>query len=150
MYEALYAHHLFHRDHNTEIIKFTLCLIKHQEHVWGRGDIDLHILNLRKRWRRVVSFKLTALYFRYPLDWRLDGYQSRSECDGLVNIFLFFFLMALQPFLGLWPHISVAKSFYTDGRTPWTSDQPVARPLPIHRTTQTRKNAQTYKHPCLE
>jgi hypothetical protein len=27
---------------------------------------------------------------------------------------------------------------YTVGRTPWTSDQPVARPLPKHRTTQTQ------------
>jgi hypothetical protein len=26
----------------------------------------------------------------------------------------------------------------TDGRTPWTSDQLVARPLPKHRTTQTQ------------
>jgi hypothetical protein len=26
---------------------------------------------------------------------------------------------------------------YTVGRTPWTGDQPVARPLPTHRTTQT-------------
>jgi hypothetical protein len=26
---------------------------------------------------------------------------------------------------------------FTDGRTPWTSDQPITRPLPIHRTTQT-------------
>jgi hypothetical protein len=25
---------------------------------------------------------------------------------------------------------------YTVGRTPWTGDQPVARPLPTHRTTQ--------------
>jgi hypothetical protein len=49
----------------------------------------------------------------------------------------FFFPMALQPFLGPWPYISVSRSFYIDGRTPWTSDQPVARPLPIHRTTQT-------------
>jgi hypothetical protein len=28
------------------------------------------------------------------------------------------------------------KSLYTDGRTPWTGDQAVARPLPTHRTTQ--------------
>jgi hypothetical protein len=27
---------------------------------------------------------------------------------------------------------------FTDGRTPWTSDQLVARPLPKHRTTQTQ------------
>jgi hypothetical protein len=27
---------------------------------------------------------------------------------------------------------------FTEGRTPWTGDQPVARPLPKHRTTQTQ------------
>jgi hypothetical protein len=33
---------------------------------------------------------------------------------------------------------------YTAGRTPWTEDQPVARPLPTHRTTQTQnKRTQT-------
>jgi hypothetical protein len=33
---------------------------------------------------------------------------------------------------------------YTVGRTPWTGDQPVARPLPKHRTTQTQnKRTQT-------
>jgi hypothetical protein len=29
---------------------------------------------------------------------------------------------------------------YTVGRTPWTGDQPVARPLPAHRTTQTHRD----------
>jgi hypothetical protein len=28
---------------------------------------------------------------------------------------------------------------YPVGRTPWTGDQPVTRPLPTHRTTQTEK-----------
>jgi hypothetical protein len=33
---------------------------------------------------------------------------------------------------------------YTVGRTPFTGDQPVARPLPTHRTTQTQnKRTQT-------
>jgi hypothetical protein len=33
---------------------------------------------------------------------------------------------------------------YTIGRTPWTGDQPVARSLPTHRTTQTQnKSTQT-------
>jgi hypothetical protein len=33
---------------------------------------------------------------------------------------------------------------YTVGRTPWTGDQPVTRPLPTHRTTQTQnKRTQT-------
>jgi hypothetical protein len=38
---------------------------------------------------------------------------------------------------------------YTVGRTPWTGDQPVARPLPTHRTTQIQ-NKGIHRHPCLE
>jgi hypothetical protein len=34
---------------------------------------------------------------------------------------------------------------FTVGRTPWTGDLPVARPLPKHRTTQTQKNAYTHQ-----
>jgi hypothetical protein len=33
--------------------------------------------------------------------------------------------------------------FYAVSRTPWTGDQPVARPLPAHRID-------THRHPCLE
>jgi hypothetical protein len=33
---------------------------------------------------------------------------------------------------------SVCNLSYTVGRTPWASDQRVARPLPTHRTTQTQ------------
>jgi hypothetical protein len=41
------------------------------------------------------------------------------------------------------PLLDVGRFFiflilYTVGRTPWTGDQPVARPLPTHRTTQTQ------------
>jgi hypothetical protein len=38
---------------------------------------------------------------------------------------------------GPWPLFQFL-SLYADGRTPGTSDQPVARPLPIQRTTQTQ------------
>jgi hypothetical protein len=52
--------------------------------------------------------------------------------------------MALQSFVGPWPHLRLRNLFYTDSRTPWTRDQPVARPLPTHRTTQTQnKRTQT-------
>jgi hypothetical protein len=57
--------------------------------------------------------------------------------------------MALQPFVGTWPLLQFRNLFYTDGRTPRTSDQPVARPLPTHRATQTQ-NKRTHKHPCLK
>jgi hypothetical protein len=34
---------------------------------------------------------------------------------------------------------------HTVSRIPWTGDQPVARPLPIHRTTRTKdKRTQTF------
>jgi hypothetical protein len=29
-------------------------------------------------------------------------------------------------------------------------DQPIARPLPTHRTTQTQNKRTQYRHPCLE
>jgi hypothetical protein len=52
--------------------------------------------------------------------------------------------MALQPFAGSWPLLQFRNLFYTDGRTPCTGDQPVARPLPTRRTTQTQnKRTQT-------
>jgi hypothetical protein len=47
-------------------------------------------------------------------------------------------LRALQPFVGPWPLLEFRNLFYTVFRIPWTSDQPVARPLPTHRTTQTQ------------
>jgi hypothetical protein len=45
--------------------------------------------------------------------------------------------VVLQPFVGPWPVLQFRNHFYTAGKTPWTRDQPVARPLPTHRTTQT-------------
>jgi hypothetical protein len=40
--------------------------------------------------------------------------------------------MTRQPFVGPWRLLQF-RNLYTDGRTPWTSDQSVARPLPTHR-----------------
>jgi hypothetical protein len=50
---------------------------------------------------------------------------------------MFIFSSSSSPFRAQASY-SVPKSFFTDGRTPWTGDQPVARPLPKHRTTLTR------------
>jgi hypothetical protein len=38
---------------------------------------------------------------------------------------------------------------YTVGKTPWTSDQPVARPLPTHRTTPTENKHTQTSVPCV-
>jgi hypothetical protein len=67
----------------------------------------------------------------------------------------FFFPLTLQP--QFWPcptsmKLSVSLQStrsYTVGRTPWTGDQHVARPMPVHK----HKNAHTYtntKHSCPE
>jgi hypothetical protein len=48
--------------------------------------------------------------------------------------------MALQPFVGPWPLFQFLDPIYRVSGTPWTGDQPVARPLPTHRTTQTQNN----------
>jgi hypothetical protein len=46
--------------------------------------------------------------------------------------------MALQPFVGPWPLLQFRNHLYKVGRTPWTGNQPVARPLPTHKATQTQ------------
>jgi hypothetical protein len=52
-------------------------------------------------------------------------------------------IMALQPFVIPWPFFSFLI-LYTVGSSTWTGEQPVARPLPTHRTTQTQnKRTQT-------
>jgi hypothetical protein len=52
---------------------------------------------------------------------------------------------ALQP---LWTMATFFQflNTYTIGRTPWTGDQPVARPLPTHRSTQTQNKPHTGIH----
>jgi hypothetical protein len=51
---------------------------------------------------------------------------------------IIFFSVVLPTHSGPWPLIQFRNHFYTDGRTPWTGDQPVARPLHTHRTIQTQ------------
>jgi hypothetical protein len=43
--------------------------------------------------------------------------------------------MVLQPFLSLGRFFNLLI-LYTVGRTPWTGDQPVARPQPTHRINE--------------
>jgi hypothetical protein len=42
-----------------------------------------------------------------------------------------YFSTALQPFLGPWSLFFGSVIIYTVGRTHWSGDQPVARPLPM-------------------
>jgi hypothetical protein len=57
--------------------------------------------------------------------------------------------MALQPFVGPWPLLQFVMFFYTNGRIPWTGNQPVARPVPTQRTAKHRNSTHTHKEPCF-
>jgi hypothetical protein len=66
-----------------------------------------------------------------------------------IKLHFFFFSLALQPQFGPWPtsmKLSVSLRFsrsWTVGRTPWASDQLVARPLPVHKHRKTHTHTQT-------
>jgi hypothetical protein len=72
-------------------------------------------------------------------------YTSRSSSYTLPNSPppISIYLWLYSHFVGPWP-LFTFLIFYTDGRTPWTGDRSVARPLPAHRTAQTQnKRTQT-------
>jgi hypothetical protein len=61
--------------------------------------------------------------------------------QSIINMNSFFHLfihssMALELFVGTWLLTFSFVILYTVGRTPWTGDQPVAKPLRTHRTEQ--------------
>jgi hypothetical protein len=79
-----------------------------------------------------------------PAEIRNEYLPITSQARYRYDILFFHSSMALQPFVGPRPLLQFHNLFCTDGRTPWTSDQLVARPLPTHRTTQTQnKRTQT-------
>jgi hypothetical protein len=49
---------------------------------------------------------------------------------------------------GSWPLFQFLN-LYKVGRTPWTGDQPVARPLPTHKTTQTQNKCTQTSMPLV-
>jgi hypothetical protein len=65
------------------------------------------------------------------------------------SLHLLLLLWLYSPLLGLDRFFSFLI-LCTVGRTPWMGDQPVTRPLPAHRTTQTQNKRTRYRHTCLE
>jgi hypothetical protein len=81
---------------------------------------------------------------------------SRSKSQGLihnvqniVNMKQVLLLWLYSPLLGRGSFFSFLI-LHTAGRTTWSGDQPVARPLPTHRTKQTQNKRTQYRHPYLE
>jgi hypothetical protein len=80
--------------------------------------------------QRIMNCTLIACDLK-PFFMRRGGYDPPAR--GFTELFS----MALPVHSRPWPLLQFRNNFYTDGRTPWTSDQPVARTLPKHRITQT-------------
>jgi hypothetical protein len=59
---------------------------------------------------------------------------------------LYYLSMALQYSVGPWPLFQFLN-LYTVGGTPWTGDQPVAGPLPTHRTAKTQNKCKQTSTP---
>jgi hypothetical protein len=72
------------------------------------------------------------------------GWSSSFEVGKVAKNSSPIFLPLCSQFLEHRADFSVFWSF-TGGRTPWTGDQLVARPLPKHRITQAEKNAHTHQ-----
>jgi hypothetical protein len=65
-----------------------------------------------------------------------------SRLNYILSSSLSTYLWLYSPY-GPWPHFQFLN-LYTLNRTPWTEDQPIARPLLEHRTAQTQnKRIQT-------
>jgi hypothetical protein len=62
----------------------------------------------------------------------------RILCIQRIHLFIHS-SMALQPFVGPWPILHLRNLIFTNGRTPWTSDQPVVRPLPTGQHKQNKR-----------
>jgi hypothetical protein len=68
----------------------------------------------------------------------------------IIIIILLLLFWLYSPLLELCGRFFSFLILYTVGRTPWTGDHHVARPLPTHRTTLTQNKRIQYRHLCFE
>jgi hypothetical protein len=128
-----------------------------EEGTWGNSSLSLSYLDSRSVWwtlefdTNVVLLEITvSWYFRIfctdnnstkghrtlsnPFGLRLSSFDINLCSPVCYHSFIngstaLCWALVLPEFRYL---------FYTVGRTPWTGDQTVARPLPTHRTTHTQ------------
>jgi hypothetical protein len=71
------------------------------------------------------------------------NYLQKESIIIMIIVIIIIIITDVQPFVGPWLLFQFLDSVYTVGRTSWTRDRPVARPLPNHRTTQTHTDIHT-------
>jgi hypothetical protein len=98
--------------------------------------IQLSLLILRINWFSFVEEPLMRI--PWNLISKLHCCVTRNNKWHLWLIENNVFSSPLAPILEHKADFLVPLIIFTDGRTPWTGDQLVSRPLPKHRTTQTQ------------
>jgi hypothetical protein len=121
-------------------------------HAHNTIEETLEVLHIQKKGRLLNTLEHFHMYnlSKQKLQMNETFTDTHNPTFNLNNkIFFIRSSVALQSFVG--PDIFFRFTIfpYTDGRTPWTSDQPIARPLPTHRTIQTQ-NKCTHGHLRLE
>jgi hypothetical protein len=108
-----------------------VCLPWNEAHICGlRPDLSLTIRHFQVCW--CGAFSLTrGRVCRLP--------ESQSTVISLLSVCtIYIFLTGSTAPLGSGLCLFSFMIIFTDGRTPWKSDQLVARPVPKHRATQTQ------------
>jgi hypothetical protein len=106
------------------------------------GDARRLGTEYRLRWCMVSCPTPAVLSLRGWREWTDTGTYSFAQLL-LLLLWLYSHLLGLGRFFSF-------LTIHTVGRTTWTGDQPVERPLPTHRTTQTQNKRTKYRHPRLE
>jgi hypothetical protein len=151
--EQLWTHKKWHKhisewhmaylySDNVTIKIFTAVSIKNTI-VWAATPRTL----AQVHWR---PFQIMATFYRtawlYIPEYCNDLYVYLQRDGRHFDLSIYLWLYC--PLLDLGRFFSFLL-LYTVGRTPWTRDQPVARPLPTHRTTQTQNKRTQTSMPCV-
>jgi hypothetical protein len=129
-------------------------------HVTTSHSLTHSLMELSPSWEAAncaATQELPSIYqtrrfitvFTRALHWSLSWARSIQSIPSILRFDKkYFFFTGSTASLG--PDLCLFQfhDHLTDGRTPWTSDQPVARPLPKQRTTQTQ-NKHTHQKSML-
>jgi hypothetical protein len=101
------------------------------------GD-NLSLLRVSNHtWDETAQFTIAARGCLHSKSWDRAAGLSCDIILTFIRQLLLLLLWIYSPLLGPGRFFSFLV-LYTVGRTTWTGDRPVARPLPTHRTTQTQ------------
>jgi hypothetical protein len=81
-------------------------------------------------------YERSIIYDRYKISF-IHSFINPSIHPSIHSFIHSFIQRLYSPLLGPGLFFSFVIFFYTVGRTPWTSDQPVLRPLPTYDDTNT-------------